>query len=110
MNTKIKFYTDENIPFAVVAGLRRRDINVLTVPEAKRLGKTDEDHLAFAKKQHRVIFTHDDDFLKLHAKGIDHAGIVYVHQGKSIGYIVRGLHLIYQILSPDDMKNHIEFL
>ena len=31
---KIKFYTDEHVSKAVVMGLRRRGVDVLTVPEA----------------------------------------------------------------------------
>lgn len=46
----------------------------------------------------------------MYTAGIDHFGIVYAHQGKSIGAIIRGLMLIYEVLDQDDMKNHIEFL
>ena len=110
MNVEIKYYTDEHIPSAVVAGLRRRGINVLTTVEAGMLGATDEAQLALATEQQRVLFTQDDDFLSLHATGIEHAGIVYVHQGASIGHLVRGLHFIFQVLSPEKMTNHVEFL
>ncbi len=34
MSEKIKFYTDEHVPTAVVSGLRRRGMDVLTVKEA----------------------------------------------------------------------------
>lgn len=110
MSDKIKYYTDEHIPSAVVAGLRRRDIDVLTTAEAGMLGASDEAQLALATEQQRVMFTQDDDFLRLHAQGIEHAGIVYVHQGKPIGDLVRGSHLIYQALSAEEMRNHVEFL
>jgi hypothetical protein len=110
MNAEIKYYTDEHIPSAVVAGLRRRGINVLTTVEAGMLGATDEPQLALATGQQRVLFTQDDDFLSLHATGIEHTGIVYAHQGASIGYMVRGLHFIFQVLSLEEMINHVEFL
>ncbi|NOZ68756.1 MAG: hypothetical protein GXP46_05830 [Deferribacteres bacterium] len=71
---------------------------------------TDEEHLAFALSQNRVIFTQDDDFLRLHAKGIRHAGIVYAHQQTLSAEIVRGLMLIYQVLDVGTMQNHVEFL
>lgn len=110
MNVEIKYYTDEHIPSAGVAGLRRRGIDVLTTAEAGMLGATDEAQLALATEQQRVLFTQDDDFLALHATGIEHTGIVYVHQGVSIGYMVRGLHFIFQVLSLEKMTNHVEFL
>lgn len=105
----IDFYLDEHVPTAVAAGLRR-EVNGLTVQEAGMLGAEDEAHLALATGQGWVIFTQDADFLRLHAAGIEHPGIVYVPQQTPIGTIVRGLMLIYEVLTPDDMRNRVEFL
>lgn len=77
MSEEIKYYTDEHVPSAVVAGLRRRGIDVLTTVEAGMLGASDEAQLAMATEKRRVLFTQDDDFLSLHATGIEHSGIVY---------------------------------
>jgi len=110
MDEKIKFYMDEHVPTAVVTGLRLRGVDVLTTQEAGMLGASDEEHLALAASNGRVIFTQDDDLLRLHAMGIGHAGIAYVHQRTTIGDIIRGLMLIYQVLEPNDMQNHVEFL
>lgn len=108
--TKIRFYTDEHIARAVVLGLRQRGIDVLTVPEASLLGAADEEQLAFARKEGRVFFTRDDDFLRLHASGLPHAGIVYTSRRVSIGDMLRGLALIHEILDADDMQGRVEFL
>ena len=70
----------------------------------------DAEHIAFAKKEGRVIFTQDVDFLRLHAKGIEHCSIVYAHQRTPIGDVIRGLLLLHQVLDYNDMQNHIEFL
>ncbi len=110
MRKKLKFYTDEHVHSSVVKGLRLRDINVLTTKESRMLGATDTDHIAFAKKEGRVIFTQDVDFLRLHAKGVEHCGIVYAHQRTPIGNVTRGLMLLHQVLEYNDMRNHIEFL
>ena len=110
MSKRIKFYTDEHVPNAVVKGLRLRGIDVLTTKEANMLGATDEEHLAFANKEGRIIFTQDGDFLRLNTKGFEHSGIVYAHQRTPIGKVVRGLLLIHQVIETDEMKNHIEFL
>ncbi len=48
--------------------------------------------------------------LRLHARGIEHCGIVYAHQRTPIGDVIRGLSLIYQILDNNNMQDHIEFL
>lgn len=110
MSKRIKIYTDEQVPNSVIKGLRLRGINVLTTKEAKMLGAVDTAHLGFAQEMKRVILTQDDDFLRLHASGFDHCGIIYAHQRTPVGKIIRGIMLIHQILDSDDMKNHVEFL
>lgn len=110
MATRLKLYMDEQVPAAVTAGLRVRGVDVLTVQEAAMVGATDQDQLAFAARRGRVLFTHDADFLRLHAAGIGHAGIAYASQQMPVGQIVRGLMLLYQVLAPADMRNHVEFL
>lgn len=110
MKNRIKFYLDEHVSKAVAKGLRRRGVDVITVVEAGLLSATDEEHLERAKSERRTIFTQDDDFLRIHAAGNEHAGIVYAHQGKEIGALISGLMLIYQILEVEDMINHVEYL
>lgn len=110
MGQPVKFYTDEHVGRAVVRGLRQRGADVLTAPEAGLLGSSDEDHLQRARAEGRVIFTQDEDFLRLHAAGAAHAGIAYAPQGTSIGDIIRGLMLIHQLLEAEEMMGHVEYL
>jgi len=110
MRQPIKFYVDEHVAMAVVKGLRQRGADVLTVLEAGLRGASDEEHLARAQTGGCVLFTQDDDFLRLHAAGMRHAGIAYAPQGTSIGDIIRGLMLIHQLLDMKDMKEHVEYL
>ena len=98
------------MPRAVVKGLRERGVEVSTVAEAGMLGASDEEHLAFAQREDRVVFTQDDDFLRLHAAGTAHAGIVYTRQQTSIGEMIYGLMLIVELLGPADMNGHLEYL
>ncbi|SKB13546.1 conserved hypothetical protein [Planktothrix sp. PCC 11201] len=108
---KIKFHLDENITLAIASGLRRRRIDVSTTPEEEMIGKSDEQQLEFARSQERVVFTQDTDFLRLHHAGFTHSGIVYCPQSsKSIGQILQGLVLIWEILNAEEMKNHLEYL
>jgi hypothetical protein len=106
----ITFYMDEHVPRAVTEGLRGRGVDVLRAQEAGMLEAEDERHLALALHEGRVIFTQDVDFLRLHAAGRPHAGIVYAPQGTPIGAIVRGLMLVRDVLSAEEMAGHVEFL
>ncbi|MDX1940535.1 MAG: DUF5615 family PIN-like protein [Saprospiraceae bacterium] len=107
---EIKFYTDEHIAKAVVKGLRKRGIDVKSSVEAKMLSANDEEQLAFAKKEGRVIVTYDNDFLKLHAQGIQHTGIAFASAPLSIGEMISILLLLHEIISSEDMENKIEFI
>ena len=110
MRQPIKFYVDEHVATAVVRGLRQRGADVLTVLEAGLRGAPDAEHLARAQTDGYVLFTQDDDFLRLHAAGVTHAGIAYAPQGTSVGDIIRGLMLIHQLLEAKDMQGHVEYL
>ena len=111
MARTIRFHLDENCDRAIAEGLRRRGIDVSTTPEAGLLSATDEQHIAFATSQNRVIFTQDRDFLRLHAAGTHHPGIAYCGKDtRSIGAIIQGLVLIWEVLEPEEMANRVEFL
>ena len=70
MAERIKFYMDEHVPRAVTEGLRRRGVDVLTTQEADMVEADDEQHVALALRDGRVIVTQDADFLRLHAAGL----------------------------------------
>ncbi|MGK7874481.1 MAG: DUF5615 family PIN-like protein [Xenococcaceae cyanobacterium] len=111
MPEQIKFHLDENVSNAVAEGLRRRGIDVTTTPEQNLIGASDQEQITFACEQQRVIFTQDDDFLKLHQAGVPHVGIAYCHQGsRSIGEIVKTLTLIWEWVDPEDMIDQVEFI
>jgi hypothetical protein len=108
--SEIRYYTDEQVARAVIRGLRQRGIDVLSVPEAGMMGAEDEEHLALAIAQHRVLVTHDNDFLRLAAARSPHAGIVYAPHRTPLGVLIRGLFLIHQVLEAEDMVGRIEYL
>ncbi|MEB3283219.1 MAG: DUF5615 family PIN-like protein [Lyngbya sp.] len=111
MSQTIRFHLDENVSNAIVDALRRRNIDVTTTSEVGLIGASDFEQIQFAFSQDRVIFTLDDDFLVLHQQGIEHAGIIYCNQNRrSIGEMIRGLILIWEVLNPEEMQNHIEFI
>ena len=107
----MKFYLDEHIPKGVVEGLRRRGVDVLTMQEADRSGDSDEKQLAFATREGRVLVTFDDDFLRLDSAGVPHIGIVLSQTGRrTVGELIESLMLIANVIEPNEMKNHIEFV
>jgi predicted nuclease of predicted toxin-antitoxin system len=111
MSKAIKFHLDENANNAIADGLKRRGIDVTISAEVNLISASDQEQLAFAHSQGRVIFTQDRDFLELHYSGINHSGIVYCIKGsRSIGEILRGLILIAEVLTSEDMIGNLEYL
>ena len=111
MPRTIRFHLDEHCDRAIATGLRQRGVAVTTTPDAGLLGADDEDHIAFAVAEGRVVLTKDADFLRLHAAGVEHLGIVYVPPGQvSLGQMIRGLILIWEVYEPEDMIGHVERL
>ncbi len=111
MAERVSYYFDEHVANSIAKGLRQRGVDVLTTGEAGMIGAPDDQQLALATKEGRVLFTNDDDFLRLHTAGSKHSGVVYVRQQHlSVGETIQALMLIYEVLTAEDMKDHVEFL
>ncbi len=107
----LRFHLDEHIDPAIADGLRRRGIDATTAEGAGLRGSPDEEQIAFALTQYRVIVTQDQDFLRIHNEGVTHAGIAFSQHGlRSLGQLLRSLILLNDCLVPEDMMNHVEFL
>src|SRR5215213_3500206 len=60
---RLRFYIDADVPQQAVEILRERGLNVLTAQEAGKRHNPDENHLAEAHKQSRILITCDRDYL-----------------------------------------------
>lgn len=110
MPRTIRFHLDEHCSKAIAVGLRRHGIDVTTTPEVGLLGATDEEQVAYALPESRVIFTQDRDFLRINAASIPNAGIAYCEMGtRHIGEIIAALVLVWEVYEPEHMTNRVEF-
>lgn len=111
MPVPIRFHLDEHVPAAIAVGLRRRGIDATTTVDAGLEGAEDSAHIAFAWREGRVLVTHDRDFPRHHAAGVEHAGILYCYQHKySIGDLLRAILLVYACLNAEEMVGVLEYL
>jgi len=111
MSDNIRFHLDENVNPVIALALRRYGIDVTTTVEANLRSSSDEDQLAYAQRENRVIVTHDDDFLRLAATTVDHPVIAYCHkEARTIGQVIGALRLIYEVLTPDEIQGRVEYL
>ena len=109
--SEIRFYMDENMDPTIAEQLVRRGIDAVTVRELGELGDADINHLQRATEMERVLVTHDADFLRLDAEGVEHAGIAFAkHYESSIGGIVKALVEFHSTMSAEDVRGKVKFL
>jgi hypothetical protein len=113
----IRVYFDEDSMWqAMVTALRARSIDVQTALEAMMIARTDEDHLAFATAQGRVLCSFNvGDFYRLHTRYMaqhqSHTGLVLARQQQySVGEYMRRLLRLMAHLTAEEMHNRVEFL
>ena len=111
----LRLYFDHHVPRAIAIGVRQLGIDVLTTEADGTADRDDEFLLQRATDLGRVVFTQDRDFLALAAawqrSRREFTGMVYAHQLRvTIGGAIHDLALIALLMSPDDMRNRVEFL
>ena len=111
----MSIYMDVHIPLAIADGLRRRNIDVLTSQEDGTSECEDELLLARASELGRLLFTQDEDFLKIAAdlqrSGQHFVGILYAHQqGASLGRLVEDIELITTCAEPNELFARVTYL
>jgi hypothetical protein len=92
--------------------LRRRNIDVLTSQEDGSSERDDESLLARATGIGRLLFTQDQDFLKIAAQwqqsGNPFAGILHAHQrGASLARLVEDIALMATCGEPEELLNRV---
>ena len=108
-------YADVHVPFAITGELKLRGVDVLTSQADATTEFSDAQLLARATSLRRVLFSQDDDLLRVasdwQTAGTSFAGVIYAHQLRiSIGQCVADLELIANATDPDDWINRVEFL
>jgi hypothetical protein len=108
-------YMDVHVPLAITESLRRRRIDVLTSQEDGTAEMDDEPLLDRATALGRLLFTQDQDFLRIASErqgsGIPFDGILFAHQqGASLGRIVEDIELISACGEPGEFSNRVTYL
>lgn len=89
----MKFLADEHIDAPAVEALKKIGIDVVSVQELGMRGQSDKKLLEYAENAEMVIVTRDSDFLKLHSKGAEHAGILFMTKQLSVRTTIREIRL-----------------
>lgn len=111
----IKLYADHNVDYAIISGLRSRQIDVLTAFDDRVTRLSDSALLNRATQLKRVLFTQDKDFLKEASKrqrsGKYFSGVILGRQDKEmIGRYIEDLEYIAKVGNPEEFENRLYYL
>ena len=111
----LRFFFDECADEDVARALQALGLDVVTVTGLGNKGLSDAEQLDYARREGRVIYTTDDDFLRLAGdclnRGEFFPGVIYHAVGvRSKRQIIDALVLCDRVFEPPDMHNHIEFI
>ncbi len=111
----LRYYMDVHIPAAITESLRRRGVDVLTSQEDGTREVTDELLLQRAAELGRVLFSQDQDLLRIaHQRQSSHEafpGLVFSPQrGASVGRLIDELELIAKCARRDEAANQVIYL
>ena len=111
MPMEIRYHLDENMNPAIAHGLMLRGVDATVTRDVGLAGASDEEQIAFALREQRVLVTHDDDLLSMAGTGVPHAGIGFCpSRNRTIGRIVRGLLRLWRTRTAEEMPGQIEFI
>ena len=114
---RLRLYLDEDsMNSKLVRALRGRGVDVITAREAGMIGRNDKDHLEFAAREDRALYTFNiAHFCELHSQhlslGKSHMGIILAQQQRySVGDQMRRLLRLIAERPAEEMRNQVEFL
>ncbi|MHB8575917.1 MAG: DUF5615 family PIN-like protein [Dehalococcoidia bacterium] len=113
----LRFLLDEDaMSAALVVGLVRRGLDVVTVAELGRRGQSDRDQLLYAAANTMMLFSFNvGDYMRLHTEfmhaNMSHSGLIVVQQNRyGVGEILTRLVRLAAALDPAAMIDRMEFL
>jgi hypothetical protein len=106
---------DHHVPRAITAGLRSRQVDVLTAAEDGATELDDRALLDRATALGRVLFSQDRDLLieaaRRQTEGIASDGVIYAHHlHVPIGVCIHDLEIIASTAEPEELRGKVVFL
>jgi predicted nuclease of predicted toxin-antitoxin system len=111
----LRFYFDQHMPRAVVLGLQRRAIDVLTTQDEGTGRWRDERLLERSTELDRVFVTEDEDLLAIAHRWMEVArpftGLVRTREPKRlIGRTIEDLLIVAHCYDPQEIANQVVFV
>jgi hypothetical protein len=111
-----RFLADENFNAKIVAGLLRREpsIDFQTAKSAGILGLPDDEVLAIAARERRLLVSHDRETMPAHFSRFtttaESAGVLIVSQSLAIRESIEQILIVWAASEANEWLNRIAFL
>lgn len=113
----LRFAADENFNNAIVRGVirRNRGLDLVTVQDSGLSGASDQEVLAWAADEDRVLLTHDVTTMTEFAyerieNDLPMPGIVEVSQGLAIGAVIDDILLLAECSLENEWSGRVLYL
>jgi hypothetical protein len=110
----VALYMDVHVHAAITQGLRSRGVEVITAQEDGTTRWEDAELLDRATALNRVLFTNDQDLLRIVAirqqLGVPFAGVIYAPQMSPLGRVLRDLEMCAFACDPEDLADGLTYL
>ena len=104
----MKFLADEHIDLPSVKALKRLGIDIISIQDAQMESYADEEILSYGNENKRAIITQDSDFLRLHAKNVENAGIIFLTKPLNTSELIKEIQKILMIF--ENLENVVIFI
>jgi len=110
----VKLHLDEDVTVVLAEILRARGFRLTTTLEAKQVGNTDEEQLAFASLHSQAILTHNRVHMEALARayldvGKPHSGIIIAVR-RDYRELARRVVILLNSLTADELANQIRYI
>ena len=113
----MRLAADENFDNHLIRGLRRRvrNVDIVRVQDAGLSGRPDEEVLAWAATEGRLLLSSDTTTMTAQAyrrlaEGHPMPGLLIVPQWLDLGTALIDLELVATLSEPGDWENRVQFL
>jgi hypothetical protein len=110
---RLRLYADECVDGRIVAGIRRRGVDVVTAADEHLLGASDGQQMERATALGRVILTADEDFFVIvrdrFASDVSFPGLMFLKPHTDIGRAIRAIVHSTEAIDSD-AQNWVKWL
>jgi predicted nuclease of predicted toxin-antitoxin system len=113
---EIRFQADNDLKRAIVSGVLRRQqaVDFQDAADAHLHGLPDEEVLALAAREGRILVSHDRSTMPVHFANFiatqDSPGLILIEQSLPVREAIEELLLIWEASSAEEWVNRLEFI